>query len=491
MDFLTRFDGSSRKPRPIQIEVLKWLQDNWDKSNAFAINAGTGVGKSAIGRAIQLETGGQYIAPYNTLVDQISESYPGINCVKGQDYYQCNQVPSLTCAERRHGEGSGCKDCRWKQAKITAMSEPSVFNPLSFWASVNNPESPTHINPKVLIIDEAHTLVDMLMLLIGDHFDAEVYGKPLHYDDVSIQEWLKATIAKADKYLRMQTNSELDNPGRNTKAMMRARNKASRMLEVFSKIPHLFFSYGDVRETLRGVQKPTTWIKPIDVPRSLLDLIIGDRKVILMSATLMQSDIKSILGSRDYMFYDAGTPIPVENRLIRYMPPRKEFTYKSDPADVANWIKIVMAMYKGNTIVHVTYSMGKALAPYFPDAFINTSSNKGVVMEKFKEVGGMWLASGCEEGIDLPGECCTVNIIPLMRKPNIGDIYVKKKLALPGGNKWYSHKVLKTFIQSVGRSTRGENDKSIAICGDAAFPRYVVEFKKDIPPSFLAAIKWR
>lgn len=64
---LKRFDGSGRQPRPLQVEALGWVADNWS-SPGLVIQAGTGTGKQAIARALQIATGGAILVDRKSVV---------------------------------------------------------------------------------------------------------------------------------------------------------------------------------------------------------------------------------------------------------------------------------------------------------------------------------------------------------------------------------------------------------------------------------------
>jgi Rad3-related DNA helicase len=56
-----------------------------------------------------------------------------------------------------------------------------------------------------------------------------------------------------------------------------------------------------------------------------------------------------------------------------------------------------------------------------------------------------------------------------MSFPSLSDIYVKKRKALTGGDDWYSAETAKTFLQAIGRTTRGPDDMSTTFVLDSRF----------------------
>ena len=114
-----------------------------------------GVGKSYIARTIQRTVSDTaIITPSNILVDQYCSTYSELNGVKGKDYY--SELSDYTLS------------------RVRAETEPSVFNPLSFYYYyLRRPHLP---KPKHIIVDEAHSLGNMLLLTIAKSYSCKYYG---------------------------------------------------------------------------------------------------------------------------------------------------------------------------------------------------------------------------------------------------------------------------------------------------------------------------
>ena len=129
-------------------------------------------------------------------------------------------------------------------------------------------------------------------------------------------------------------------------------------------------------------------------------------------------------------------------------------------------------------LVHVTYGevdeYVRNLADLYP--IRNTSRNKEKSQQDFERLGGIWLAAGCSEGIDLPDERCRTIIIPRLQFPNKGDMYVQKRLGRPDGRKWYGIKTLETTIQQLGRGNRHSEDYCTSYVFDPYFPALWQEY---------------
>jgi Rad3-related DNA helicase len=174
------------------------------------------------------------------------------------------------------------------------------------------------------------------------------------------------------------------------------------------------------------------------------------------------------------------------------MPSVVPFNYQTPPEAIAIWIKDVMALYPNrNTIVHVTYALSKKLKKFFKGALTHDKETKSEVLEKFKKQGGLLLACGMQEGVDLPDELCSLNLIPVLPRPNTEDAIQKRRRTVAVGIRDYDIGVLKTIQQMAGRSTRHETDKSVVVIGDQRFKRLYLRYIHELPETFKESVTWR
>lgn len=483
-DFLKSFDGSGRKPRKSQIDGLQWLSDNWHKSDRFCINAPVGSGKSAMARAIARITRGHVITPSNLLINQYIADYPHVNFLKGKTHYQCQW--GVSCSDWQDVAGQpACETCPYKECKTAAIrGEPTFFNPMSLYYTATHRDWE---EPQVLIVDEAHQLNSMMLMLSGAKLRKSVFKYPTNStSELVLIPWL------ADQISRYQ------------KLALFHKDDASKLKEVTDELQSLRMTHAGLSEnaqnyaifTEKGVYRgrPEEFLnlKPLRPPQFIINRILQGRKIILMSGTLVESDIKDLFNEKSYLYLDLPSPIPKENRAISYAPVGFKLNRSTDPAIVVRAIESIVAQYpERNTIIHVSYSNSKRLAPHFIlPILVNDQKNKDKVLAKFKAEGGIFLAAGCAEGIDLKDDLCRLNIIPQLSFPNLLDCVVKKRKALADGAVWYALETLKTTIQQAGRSTRGIDDHSITVIMDPNFGWVFRMVKHKLPQSFKEVIKW-
>ena len=84
---------TENKPRPVQIEIIKEILSAIDKGyKNIILEAGTGIGKSAIATTISNYFDNSYII---TMTNQLLQQYlydfeEMVNEIKGRSNYQCN-----------------------------------------------------------------------------------------------------------------------------------------------------------------------------------------------------------------------------------------------------------------------------------------------------------------------------------------------------------------------------------------------------------------
>lgn len=485
--FLETGDGSGRAPRPVQVTALRWLEDNWHAADVFVLNVPVGGGKSYIAETVKRTTGGHVLTPTNLLIDQYIDTYAGANFLKGKDHYNCKS--GLTCADWVDTcEMEPCADCPYQEAKARATTESTFFNPMSYWYFGYQNEGA--VLPPSLVVDEAHGLASFLSMLAGVRLRRSEYAFPATAThEVALCLWLSETADRLRKlrdayrgnrreYLRIsQEIKQLD-------ATRRGVEEAPENYAIWIESGHY-----------RGKVETYLNVKPVVLPRYIADRALAAQKVVLLSGTLPETDVRELVGDRPYLYLDLPSPIPVERRRVFADPVDFRLNYETPPAKLAAAIQQSVESAPGApaTLVHVSYDLGKKLRPHLPKAWHAnaTADQKEAQLEAFKRDGGVFLAAGCAEGLDLKGDLCRHNIIPKLIYPNLGDPVVKKRRAMADGEEWYAVRTLTTLIQQAGRSTRSEADWSVTRVRDPNFARLYSRWKHKLPASFREAVVWR
>jgi len=483
INFLPKFDGTGRKPRNVQVDALSWLSDNWDKSSAFAISAPVAIGKSALAKSISIATGAHIITPTNILISQYSSTYPASNYLKGKTHYMCS--PQMSCYEWvDECEQKPCESCPYVQSKKRAENEPTFFNPMSYWFYTF---TENYTPPQVLVVDEAHTLISSLLMICGMRLRFSEYRFPKGCnDELTLVRWLDKTIEGLDK-LRAAYKSDR----KKYTEISKARSQMKLTVEGLRSEPESYAIWSEEGKW-RGQKETFLNIKPLKVPEYISKRMLACEKLVLMSGTLLETTVKELIGLRPYLFKDLPSPIDKERRQVVYAPVSYKMNWETKPSDIAASITSILKKHDGqNTIVHVSYDMSVKLKPFLAGTVLtNTPETKDEMLSTFKEKGGIFLASGCAEGIDLKGDLARINIIPKLLFPNLNDPVVKKRMALADGQEWYALVTLQTLIQQTGRTTRDVDDYSTTYILDPGLSRLYSRWKHKLPAYFKESIQW-
>ena len=246
----------------------------------------------------------------------------------------------------------------------------------------------------------------------------------------------------------------------------------------------------------RGRKEQFLNIKPLRPPRHIAQKLLDAHRIIMMSGTMFEPDIRDLVGDAPYSFLDVDSPIPADRRPIHFEPAPYKMNFETDPAIVAADLvetirKNTLDNKRPNTIIHVSYAWSKRLEKHVPsDWLVNTAETKDAVLKKFKSEGGVFLAAGCAEGLDLKGDLCRLNIIPHLLFPAMQDKIVERRKALEDGETWYLMETMKAVIQQAGRSTRDVSDWSKVIIRDRNFAWVYKRVKAQLPKSFKDSIVW-
>lgn len=481
-NFLKYFDGSGRTPRDVQKQILEWMDANW-QHKILAGNFPVASGKSSIAQAISLVTGAHIITPSNLLIDQYRRDYPKKNFLKGKTHYNCSS--GYSCHDWTATlDQKACSDCPYTACKKAALTEATFFNPMSlFYLTQAEGWEP----PKVLVVDEAHTLPSMILLLCGVRLRYSMYKFPESATNtVFLARWMGDQVKKLAALALFYKSK----PTRFAE-IVREMEQIKMALKGLEEAPE---NYAIWIENGRYRGRPDRFlnIKPIRAPKFVTQRLLRADKLILMSGTLMPSDIQDLVGDEHFKFLDAPSPIDKDRRAVYFKPAPFRMNWEADPKAIVAEIEKVIALNPGvNTIVHTTYSMSKKLSPHFSTpVIVNEASDKSEKLDYFKQHGGIFLASGCAEGVDLKGDLCRLNIIPKLPFPDLKDPIVAKRKALQDGDEWYALETLKVVIQACGRSTRDLNDFSKTYILDPNFARLFRQYKNKLPQSFVDSIVW-
>jgi len=449
---MTWTDGSNRRAYKQQKEVLDWVEERIDSKNVLAITAPTASGKSYICRAIQRNCNTSIVTINNQLVKQFIKDYNTVTPVIGLQHY-----PNLA----------------YYNAAWENLHDPStsvILNPISYAMSCYK----DYPSREVLILDEADQHLGLL----------------LEFSKFSIKLTAKERLDAEPTldFVRHILNKRIGN--------LQKRQLKKFKYSVGKKIDKYRFMLSNIAYDptvlAASIDEDMLYVRNIGLSASLRNKLFGDRTVIMLSGTLMSTDIGDLIGySRKVEKYSVPSPIPVEKRQVLYEPYQGELSY---PIDYKEWAKYINQLLDKHTerpaIVHLPYSDAERLKKYLdrPDVFWHSKENKARALAKNAVKEGVLIACGMSTGVDLKGNKCRLNIIGKAMYPSLNDEWVKKRRARHNGEQWYVEQAIKHLVQSAGRATRTKMDYSKIVIADPRLMALIASNKNSIPDYFLDSL---
>jgi len=528
-------------PRECQIEAIEFAMSEFmgDKK-VVIIEAGTGVGKSAIGltiarlmqgklqRSEQFEPGSYFLTTQKILQEQYVNDFGctgkpnSMKSVKSSSNYGCSFHKKNTCAEslralKTEEKGTAfwkkCAfDCTYRNAKTAFLnSTESVTNFPYFLAET---QYSGKIKPRnVLVIDEAHnvpvelskfvevtmterftkSMLKLTMPPLKTQVQAIVWVKEVYAP--KLKSYVKHVEKMMEKYEGLKEKlKEFATLAKQYDLLDKHACKIERFLEIYNKDNWVFNVTPPDGRKGRKLE-----FKPIDVSCYADDMLFRmGRRIIMMSATIL--DINATcellgLSRKDVGFISIPSPFPVENRPVITAPIGKMSAAHIDLTlpKLAEAVEAILDQHKGDKgIIHChTFRIANYLKKNIRSSrlLIHNSDNRDQVLRDHIESdkATVLLSPSMTEGVDLYGDISRFQVICKVPYPYLGDKLVKKRM-----NKWkwwYSLQTAKTILQATGRSVRNEDDYATTYILDSDWDRFFTRNKNQFPDGFIKCIQ--
>lgn len=196
-----------------------------------------------------------------------------------------------------------------------------------------------------------------------------------------------------------------------------------------------------------------------------------------------------------------GNPIPVENRIVNYLPVGS-MTARDQHTTLPHMIESIHELatieHPGeNGLVHVSsYKLAEQLRDGLReldgDLVVMVGRDKKATLSALKGSDGngerlIVISPSMKEGIDLKGDLCRWQVIAKVPFGFLGDELIRYK-----SNKdkdWYNREVILDIVQSSGRATRGIEDYSVTYILDSSFDRVMSRGKQFFPEWWLDSVR--
>ena len=524
------------KPREQQVMAMDFIKKTFleEEKKFCIIEAGTGVGKSALGvycanllqgNNKEKEDGAYFLTTQKILQEQYIKDFydtESMVSIKSSSNYSCKYYKGSTCGESLRMLKTSDRDsqffkccsygCTYKKEKEKFIdSKKGVTNFSYFLAETLYAGK---LKPKnVLVIDEAHNISNELSkfveVTISEKFCISQKLKfPEKVTQASAFNWIKETYhpylskrlkhinGMLDKYQGLKDKlNDLQKLSKNYDLLDKHVCKINRFIERYNKENWIF----NLIEA-DGRSKKKIEFKPIDVS-SYAHEHLFDRadRVLMLSATILNKDgFCELLGIKRSQcnFLNLESPFPIENRPIITAGIGKMSSQHIDSnlPKLALAIDSILEEHKNEKgIIHChSYKIANFLKNNIKNKnrlIYHNSENRDEAIKKHEKSkkSSVLISPSMTEGVDLKDDLSRFQILCKIPYPYLGDKLIRKKM-----NRWkwwYPLQTAKTIIQSVGRSVRSKEDFATTYILDEDWFRFYRNNKSLFPKDFQMAIK--
>jgi ATP-dependent DNA helicase DinG len=512
--------------RPEQDLAINFALDAFrNKGKRFVIiEAGTGVGKSAVGLTVakMMGSGAYFLTTQKVLQDQYIRDFGhlGLKSIKSSTNFRCKYYKGKDCSsalrELKVSKDSKFKaccggGCIYKAAKTSFINaEIGTTNFPYFLAETNYS---AQLEPRgLLVVDECHNaeiqLGKFISIEISEHFaetalkltvpqlttmhQVITWTKNAYLPKLAqIKKHMESQIEKFSLGARMQDFVQV---AKRYELIDKHLCKLNRFMEVFDKDNWIM---NTLTTEKRGKKKYE--FKPIDIsPFSENNLFRSGEKILLMSATVMNRDaFCEILGipKEECAFISIPSPFPVSNRPIIFSPIASMTKRNIDEGlpKMAEAVKAILEEHKDEKgIIHChSYKIANYLKRNIRSSrlLLHDPTNRDKVL--YKHINGrqptVLLSPSMSEGVDLKDDTSRFQILCKVPYPYLGDKLVSKRMHK--WRWWYPLQTAKTIVQSVGRSVRSTSDHAVTYILDSDWQRFYGKNKNVFPEDFKQCIK--
>ena len=487
MSILKYFPGT---PRPGQALVLQDLEKNWDTSDVHVLQLPVAFGKTKVAQCIQRwahavkKQKSHLSVPNNMLVAQLRQDNPRLCTLEKKDSYRCTSMrpeavmPDASCGSRHYAQGSHCAECPYVAAIRAAHGMP--------WSASNYHTALAHkLHKPVMLFDEAHLLLSMIKEMEGTRIWLHQLGR-------DVAEGLRGLQTYEDLHQYLDKHPEVVKLSQGLKQIKEDLELGGKRWLV-SREDELY--HGQLRECLA--------LLPLDTSSSRKAQHLWPskkvQKIVLMSATLSESDVEQMaLSGKRVKFYTGPSPIDAGRRRWIYGGDKVgSMSAKLQQQNLGRCVGALAALSlegQGKGLIHATYGLAEKIYPLLRaqllgrvEVFTHTAATKMKQYEAWRAYVGpaVFIASGFHEGIDLLGEQFAWQAITKVPFPSLEDPALRW-LAEEEPER-YGWITARELLQAYGRICRGPSDVGVTHILDAAFKRFYTTNKELFPGWFQEA----
>ena len=535
----------SHSPRDEQIKIINNIVADMDNGyKNIILEAGTGIGKSAIATTIANMVNDSYIL---TRTKQLQEQYLHdfdymLMEIKGRGNYICNTASNMdftfycdTCDKKKP-----CNTCNYNQARNSAINYPNVLANYDY-LYYGNLYTDKWYTRDLLILDEAHKFESFIMSKVTrklsekeckEDYGIDIFSSIHNGDSISnwkeVEDWIpiiEKVIEKIplSKY-KIDLEIRLVKQKKKTKTrelkiarLKRKQNALDKKLISYKELVRLLDKNADewcvVLPLLSQIQNTkfdcTVEFKPITVQNftnTILDL--GETRLFLTATIGDEMKFCEWLGidpGETHTIYQKSN-FPVQNRPVykRYVGNFSGSTNGNPnwrtPEGLDEILKICTEHQGQKGIIHTTshaqtYWILKNLSKQLPLWKIEADKKNNwgeltreEVVKRFIHTNepAILVGAGIKDGVDFKDDACRFQILYKTPFPAF-DTQVRKRNQKD--KVWWNYQAVMDTMQAYGRGVRSETDYCDFYILDSKFESLLKTWKGLFNEYFLEAIQ--
>lgn len=542
-------DLAKYKPRKEQKEALSFIESEYQKNKLnkfFLLNLPVGSGKSHLAlmiadwykKNVNRNSKVDIITNSKILQDQYSGTYESISDLKGKENYECESY-ACSCAqgaEFNRLNKTTCESCPYNSSRESFISGGVSLTNFYLYIlyAIYNPKLLESRDARVLIVDEAHEFDDVMSDFVSIKITEAIVKKFKFAGEYDIIKKLKgiSSISQYVDFLRF-LSGEIITTVESMEGGMKSepRNvredkrdlKISKVLKTKNTDVKIMQLINDLKQYQTKIEiflkeykeNPNNWVLETNYNEKLkqkelslepiwaydyLDKYVFSNydMVVLMSGTILDKNLFCQLNGLDVtkaVYYSIGSPFPLKNRPIYYMPVGK-MSYKSKDETFKRYIPYIQKLldkYKNKKgIIHTnSFELAKWIENSIKDPrlIFHDSSNKDEMLKFHKESDKptVIVSPSMDTGVSFDNDDARFQIIAKVPYPSLAS--QKNKLRQSNNPDWYSWKTVSGIIQMTGRPVRSNLDYADTIIIDGGFGDVIKHSSQFLPDWIQEAIK--
>lgn len=354
----------------------------------------------------------------------------------------------------------------------------------------------------LLVVDEAHGLVEDLVQFHAveikkrtlPRFDFVGIGQsedPLAF----VRENLPSYLQKEEEnYEVMMNQRALKSNTRHIEAIQRQ----FRLLQCAARIMSNLFR-DDVEWVYTQESEPEKHLwRPLEIMPFVSSFWSNFDYILLGSATFLGiptlvHDLGllgpwAVVSMRD-VFPASHAPI----RILGTVWLNKDRFDKEMPRVISEIARIAELHPQERGLIHCnSYKMSEKLAelaqpPLQQRLVFHSRNERNECLDLWKEDGrgnSIFVGVGMSEGLDLMDDIARWQVIVKAPYPNLGDPWIVRRKARPGGYQWYDEHTIIDILQACGRVMRSKDDYGATYILDANVGRLITQYRTSLPEWF-------